>query len=462
MKKKMIILFSILALTSCERVRLNTSIDESSIRDQLSQASDISDILSIIDGLSIGSTDKKETPEILFIGSDSTNKEAFTGLDLFSGSANITYYTESDEVPYTKEDLQKYDSVILSDVDVTMLENAQSFIDNVSSLASEGLNVLTLGDTSLDNTTIDPSSYQKMLPFKETDEPIAVVFLIDNSGSMGTDQMNIAKNGAIKCLNQLDDNDYVGVVTFESDVKVVQPLTPASEKTTITKNIRKIQSAGGTIMAHGLDKCRKMLANSTVAPSNKFIIGLSDGLPSDESAALNSAKKLAQGNISCSFLNIANSSGETFLKNLTKKTNGYYKYVSSANKIVAVMEEMTETIIRDGQIGSTADVMVTELGKNVFSTINSEIEKIDGFYKKNTRDDAYTLLTVNETYDIYDEDDHLIRQTTSYPLFSYLNYGQGIICSFTSSISSNWTINFRNSSTGLSILKSIARLIANI
>lgn len=404
---------------------------------------------------------------VLFIGEGNGDHYFFESLNMYKNdpenqNSKIDEFVQTDsKCPYKLEDLLKYDEIVLSDVDIKKMAHGQQFTTSLNTAVyTHGKSLLTFGSTNSANPD-DSSSYltqyNGMLPvqFDSADQK-ALIFLIDNSGSMGTDQMNTAKNGTIKCLDLLNDNDYVGVVTFESDTKIVQPLTAVSNKDTITKNVRKIQSAGGTMMAAGLDQCRKMLADTSI--EYKYVLCLSDGLPSDESASLTAVKKLASNNIMVNFINIANSSGETFLKNMAKRGNGKYKYVSSVNKLTSAMENLVVGEVEEDEIDQDDTPVEVKSEYNddaILTGTGNSFPSINGFNYCRIKSTSKTVLTV--TYNKADEDNSGAYTYIIVPLFAYWDYGNGKVSSFTSSIKNqDWTKNFFDNNSVATLMKNIA------
>lgn len=402
---------------------------------------------------------------ILFIGDTEEDTDAYKALNVYGSDVKVTYMDSNTEnIPYKLEDLIGYDQIILSNFDIPEYfvdsgdtSKGEEFVSSLETLVRvHGKSVLTFGDThsstlNENSDNLFMSNFNTFLPVQyDADEAKAIVFLIDNSGSMATDsRIEKAKKGAIACLDELDENDFVSVVTFETNVALVQPLTSVKNKATITRNINKIQSAGSTYMDPGLALAKKQLEGSNC--EYKYVITLSDGQPFEANETLyKRVKTLANANITCSFINISDNSSSsiTLLRTMANYGNGVYKYISSASQIMTAMKELVV-----GEINSTYidddeyEITYREYNDSVLEGTNHNLNNIYGFNYARIRSAATTVLTVNYQEESQEEDSEALTSITV-PLYAYWTYGKGTVASFAGSLSSEDTQDLRKSTAG--------------
>ena len=108
--------------------------------------------------------------------------------------------------------------------------------------------------------------------------PVNIAIVIDKSGSMGGDKIAKAREAAIMAVDKLSSDDIISIITYDSTVNVLIPATKVSDKHTIFKAIRNINSGGSTALFAGVTKggqeMRKFLSSDRV---NRMML-LSDGL----------------------------------------------------------------------------------------------------------------------------------------------------------------------------------------
>jgi Ca-activated chloride channel homolog len=118
------------------------------------------------------------------------------------------------------------------------------------------------------------------IPLEQAKEGVNVILVMDDSGSMqATDykptRLEAAKNSAGQLIRQLDDKDYVGVITFESGATSAAYLSPDKDRVyTKLKSIE--QKDGATAIGDGLALAIDM--SESIPNRKKVVILLSDGV----------------------------------------------------------------------------------------------------------------------------------------------------------------------------------------
>lgn len=118
------------------------------------------------------------------------------------------------------------------------------------------------------------------IPLEQAKEGVNVILVIDDSGSMqATDytptRLESAKQSAEKLIRQLDDKDYVGIITFESGASSAAYLSP--DKTRVIRKLMAIeQKSGSTAIGDGLGLAIDMA--ESIPNRKKVVILLSDGV----------------------------------------------------------------------------------------------------------------------------------------------------------------------------------------
>jgi hypothetical protein len=122
-----------------------------------------------------------------------------------------------------------------------------------------------------------------------TSEKIAVSLVIDTSGSMAeTDPTNLRKTAAEIFVDLLSPEDYVGIVSFSTDVTELTPMQQvgdAANKQNIKAALAPIVNANGnTNYQLALKKAEQQLDSYAGENVKKVIIFLTDGVPEPDFA----------------------------------------------------------------------------------------------------------------------------------------------------------------------------------
>ena len=92
-------------------------------------------------------------------------------------------------------------------------------------------------------------------------KPSAIVFLVDVSGSMTSeDKLPLARKALHILTDNLSEKDAVAIVTYAGSDRLVLPMTSIDHKDQIHKAIDSLQSGGSTAMAKGIDTAYELAA----------------------------------------------------------------------------------------------------------------------------------------------------------------------------------------------------------
>lgn len=141
-------------------------------------------------------------------------------------------------------------------------------------------NAWAMGELNIDvnpKGTLDPSKFRK---------PVDVVFVFDKSGSMADgNKIGQARLAIKEALTVFKENgskvgtDRYGLVTFDSDIQTVIPLTDSLAS--IQAGVDAAPAQGGTNYTQSLQKANELLSTSASANRDKYVIFLTDGQPTN-------------------------------------------------------------------------------------------------------------------------------------------------------------------------------------
>jgi uncharacterized protein YegL len=104
---------------------------------------------------------------------------------------------------------------------------------------------------------------------------LAIVLVIDKSGSMSGTKIQLAKRAAVATADAINPRDLIGVIGFDGDARVLLELTPASDRGTVSSRIAQLEAGGGTFLFPALQQAREQLLGSNAR--RKHVVVLSDG-----------------------------------------------------------------------------------------------------------------------------------------------------------------------------------------
>ncbi len=364
--------------------------------------------------------------------------------DFYDEETVIDAYIQQPKVPCTVEEICKYDEIILSNFDVRDIENYTSFVNAIDKVVSRfGKSLMTMGDLRIQNredTVL--KQLEDMLPIRygnSDQEPKLYAIVLDCSRSMQNfSRLRIAKQAAIQLMAMLNDNDYVMVVAFWGDVKVLQAPTKATNREDVAQLIRDFDPKQGTMLGTALDKAGEQMIE--LAFDEKQIMLISDGM----SHSMESDKpedvvaELKQHGIVTSVIHPAGVENDTSevpngnpegLKKIAKAGGGQYFLVTRESDLLNVMFSQIAPGLTDSVVEGKTEVKIALSSSDLVADVES-LPNIYGYTYAKAKASASTVLTVNYVK----ANDRVVEA----PLFAHWNYGHGRVSSFTSTLTGEW------------------------
>ncbi|MDT0691150.1 VWA domain-containing protein [Salegentibacter sp. F188] len=174
---------------------------------------------------------------------------------------------------------------------------------------------------------------------KENLPPSNFVFLIDVSGSMGSeDKLQLLKNGFKYFVDELDDNDKVALVTYAGSAGVILESTPGSEKQKIKSAIDQLGAGGSTAGAEGIVTAYKIAQENFIENGNNRVVIGTDG---DFNVGISSQEDLIslieekrESGVFITVLGVGRGNlNDAALEQIANNGNGTYEYIDNLEQL---------------------------------------------------------------------------------------------------------------------------------
>lgn len=407
---------------------------------------------------------------------DSAELEDILSEDFIVTTLNIK--EDADKVPATVKELCAYEQIVLVNlsnedlIDRSMPEGFDRLL--YSYVYDIGGSLWTVGgenDVGADGNPV-PHAYnredmagtlfQEMLPVQAIDysPPIAVMLVVDCSGSMSSGRFEAALKGAEECLDSLTERDFCGVMGFSTSSVEAVKILPVSHKEEIRQAIRNLDDAGGgsggTVFSDAIDQAGRALAPIPV--ERKHIILVTDGNPNDhlEETGANDDNSYGkyidynyQNGITMSVITVGMSGGsKEQMKNTAKRGHGNYYDVSleDADGTVSLYmrKDLAAVELSEIQDGTEFTPTIKD-HTSVFVGIDSQtvIPSLTGYYGTKVKDNVKVPLSFEYV-----------------PIYAQWQFGEGNVGSFMSDLNGSWSKKFIADAVGRTLVKNIAYSLA--
>ena len=327
--------------------------------------------------------------------------------------------------PENLAELQNYDLFILSNVPATSLslrqmEVARTYVQDLGG----GLLMLG-GDQSFGLGGYYKTSLEEILPVrsdfeKEKEKPsLALMLVIDKSGSMGGEKIEMAKEAARAAVELLGPSDKIGVLAFEGENFWVSEMHPCSDKGFVLDRIASLEAGGGTVMAPAMEEAHETL-RSTVAKL-KHVIILTDGVsaPGDFEGI---AQAMTADRITCSTVAIGGEADQSLLEEIARLGNGRSYVADDPGQVPQIFAKETVTASKSA-INEQPFPPTVVRSTQVLSEIRlDEAPFLLGYVVTRPKPTAEVILAT-ESGD---------------PLLAWWRYGLGVTVAFTSDAKARW------------------------
>ncbi len=257
------------------------------------------------------------------------------------------------ELPTSIRELERYDFLILSDapaesVSLTQQDAIESYVRDLGGgfLFAGGESGYGLGGWY--HTTIERILPVRMDAEKRRDEPqVAMVLVIDRSGSMSGLPIEMAKAAAKATADTLSGDDLLEVIAFDSQPTRVVRMTPAKHRARIQTDIARIQAGGGTEIFSALDASYQTL--SATRAKRKHVILLTDG-QAPVQGIRDLVQAMAAEGITISSVGLGSGVDEGLLRMVSDLGGGRFYKVLDPQSLPKVFTRETEMVSRSAAV----------------------------------------------------------------------------------------------------------------
>ncbi len=358
-------------------------------------------------------------PRILYIEGRSESADYLR--NVLEGEGIEVRLATPGEVPLLLEELDTYAAIILSDVRADTMTPVEMEALAVYVRELGGGFLMIGGESVYGEEGYSETAVEEILPVKfDLERPsVALIIVLDKSGSMGGEKLELAKEASKAAVDVLQDDHMIGIVAFDYDHYWPVDLREADDREEINRRISRIIAGGETNIYPALEEAYAALID--VEAEVKHIILLSDGrsLPEDfESLVLG----MDEETITVSTVAVGNGADRELLANISTWGGGRTYFMEDANRVPQVFTDEAEL--------ATQGTLREEPFQAV---VLKEVEAFKGIdFSTSPPLLGYVSTLGKETAEI------LLESDVEKPILARWQYGLGKTVAFTSDVKDRW------------------------
>ncbi|MEP3480060.1 MAG: VWA domain-containing protein [Fuerstiella sp.] len=327
--------------------------------------------------------------------------------------------------PQNMAQLQKYDTVILSDVPASAASTSQMQLMKTWVRDFGGGLVMLGGENSFGLGGYYGTAIEDILPVtcdfqeKEEEPGLAMMMVMDKSDSMTGQKIESARQAAAAAVELLTERDQIGVVAFDGSAFWVSDLVSASQQAQVVDRIARIQPGGGTNLYPALQEAfgRLKAASSKL----KHVLILTDGysVPGDFEGIV---QDMAALKITVSTIGLGAADNE-LLRKLAEIGRGRHYECKDATELPQIFARET---MRVNQPAVKEDAVLVEQVRASRAVADIDFETAPfllGYVVTSARPTSEVILVEPESLD---------------PILCWWKFGLGTTVAFTSDATNRW------------------------
>ena len=388
--------------------------------------------------------DAKETEKIIYLSSEKKDKILLLSGDisdekyLYKILDNNNYILEKDTSKIKdSKDLENYSVIILNNIHYNQIPAIVQA--NLSKYVQEGGGFLMIGgnrsfglggylgsriEEILPVNLIPPQTVQKRLN-------VAVQLVLDKSRSMADgDRIYFAREAAKEVVRNLKDDDFLGVIGFDSNPFIVQRIEQLADiRYSVMERIDRLYPARRTNLLPAIDEARRGLER--VSAGRKHMIILTDGqIPDSSPLYLELVKEIKATGITVSTVLLSDEMDDRLLEQMANKGGGSFYKTSDPTSLPRIFLKDVKVNTGERTMQESEQSFTVGLGEGRLETVNvKNFNNLYGFVETKRRDGANIELVIK-------------KEDKNYPLLASMNFGSGKSVAFTSDANGRWSQNW--------------------
>lgn len=247
-------------------------------------------------------------------------------------------------LPDSFEEILAFDAIMLADVPATAVSPKQmAALKRYVTDFGGGL-IMTGSENTFGIGGYFKTPVEEVLPLvsrfeKDKEKPsLAMVLVLDKSGSMSGQPLELARQAAKSAAELLGNQDQIAVIAFDDQPQLVLDLTSAANRAQVAAAIDSIAEGGGTNMQPGMVQARDILKGANA--KLKHVIGMTDG-QTDPSNLVELSREMADSGMTVSTVAMGGSAAGELLSAMADAGRGRFYQADAIENVPQIFTRET-------------------------------------------------------------------------------------------------------------------------
>jgi Ca-activated chloride channel homolog len=270
------------------------------------------------------------------------------------------------------------------------------------------------------------SPLQRLLPLAPEEKienqipPVAMVLVLDRSGSMQGEKLAWTKRAALGAVEALPPDAQIGLVAFDAEYRWIAPLTQAADRAKLSEEINSLAAGGGTRFFPALQDTYYALGSSNAAL--KHVVLLTDGLSTDGVDFAPLVAKMHQAGISVSTVAISHEADLPLLRSIAAGSGGRSYYTEKASEVPRIFVDESRLVVKQARVERLVRPSVENFASAIAGIDFAAAPPLRGYIATSTKAGASEIL----------------KAEAKHPLLVHWHYGVGQVAAFASETDGQW------------------------
>lgn len=328
-------------------------------------------------------------------------------------------------LPESMNEMLAFDAIVLANVSATDLTIRQMDLLR-KYVADFGGGLAMFGsDNSFGLGGYYKTPVEEVLPLtsrfeKEKEKPsLAMVLVIDKSGSMSGNPIALARQAAKAAVELLSSRDQIAIIGFDSQAQVVSEMRSAGERASLQAAIDSLEAGGGTDVFPSMSLGREMLESASAKVKHMIILSDGQTAPADH---LGLAQAMADSGITVSTVALGQGAARELMASIAEVGNGrYYETLDPATVPQIFTKE-------------TMQASKSAIKEDLFGTVQAGDHPMMSGYEETDLPFSlgYVMTEAKPTAQV------LLVTETGDPLLAVSRFGLGTGMAYTSDLTEKW------------------------